>query len=137
MNSQYKLMRELKSEESFSTQTANHLDLKDYDYETLISSAKQRISDLEKSKKCSDDNENENVKSIRKILKSKIRFDFPDKLFQVLKFQTKSYVSLPFTRMKSNKKLNMKLETLLLLFTCSVVMFKVLTVFEVFSPIIS
>jgi len=35
---------ELKSEESFSTQTANHLDLKDYDYETLISSAKQRIS---------------------------------------------------------------------------------------------
>jgi len=47
MNSQYKLMRELKSEESFSTQAANHLDLKDNDYETLISSAKQRISDLE------------------------------------------------------------------------------------------
>ncbi len=50
MNSQYKFMRsltELKSEESFSTQAANHLDLKDNDYETLISSAKQRISDLE------------------------------------------------------------------------------------------
>jgi hypothetical protein len=128
---------ELKSEESFSTQIANHLDLKDYDYKTLKSSAKQRISDLEKSKKCSDDNENENVKSIRKILKSKNRFDFSDKLFKVLKFQIKSYVSLPFTRMKSNKKLNMNLETLLLLFTCSFVMFKVLTVFEVFTPIIS
>jgi hypothetical protein len=129
-------LTELKSEESFSTQTANHLDL-DYDYETLISSAKQRISDLEKSKKCSDDNENENVKSIRKILKSKNRFDFPDKLFKVLKFQIKSYVSLPFTRAKSNKNLNMKLETMLLLFSCSVIMFRMLIVFEVFTPTIS
>ncbi len=38
-------------------------------YETLVSSAKQKISYLEKSKKASDTNENEIVKSIRKILK--------------------------------------------------------------------
>ena len=59
--------------------------MKDYDYETLlISSAKQKISDLEKSKKRLDTNENEIVKSVRKILKSKNRFDYPDKLFQIL-----------------------------------------------------
>lgn len=132
-----KVMRsltELNLEESFSTQIANQLELKDYDYETLISSAKQKISDLEKSKKGSNTNENENVISIKKILKSKNRFDYPEKLFQVLKFQIKSFAPLPFLRAKSNKNFNKTSEMLLLLFSCSVIMFRILTVFEVFTP---
>ena len=130
-------LTELNSEESFSTQIANQLELKDYDYETLISSAKQKISDLEKSKKVSNTNENGNVISIKNILKSKNRFDYPEKLFQILKFQIKSFAPLPFISAKSNKNFNKTSEMLLLLFSCSVIMFRILTVFEVFTPTIN
>ena len=71
---------------SFTSEIGSILNLNQYDYETLIIKAEETVKILDSEKKSKIKTFNENVINIRKVLDSKNRYEYADKLFKLLKF---------------------------------------------------
>ena len=52
---------------------------------------------------------NENVLAIRSVFKTKNRFEYSNKMFNLLKFEVVSYVPKPFKRRNNELKLKLKI----------------------------
>ena len=126
-------LAEHKQEGSFTTNIAYDLQLSNYDYDTLLNVAKIAIKQLEISKK-TESEVNSNVKKIRDILHTKNRFDYREKLFQILKFETTYYIPKPFKRAYKSTVIEINLEpsTIINTLIVTIFLFKLLKASNVF-----
>jgi hypothetical protein len=103
-------LAEIKFENSYTTQIATHMNLKDYEYDTLLNSAESAVKLLDSDKKYMRSKPvNDNVLAIRAVFKTRNRFEYSNKMFNLLKFEVVSYVSKSFKR--KSMVLTLKLKT--------------------------
>jgi hypothetical protein len=95
---------------SFISEIGSILNLKELDYETVISKAEETVKILDSEKKSKIKTHNENVIQIIKVLDSKNRYEYADKLFNLLKFEVTSYVAKPFRRRRLGVTIKLKLK---------------------------
>ena len=118
--SMLKIMCNMPYQNSFTSEIGSILNLNQYDYETLIIKAEETVKILDSEKKSKIKTFNENVIKIRKVLDSKNRYEYSDKLFNLLKFEVASYVAKPFRRRRLGVtiKIKLKLDINLVLLFC-------------------
>jgi len=86
------------------------IQLKDYEYDTLLNSAEVAVKLLDLAKKTiRSKSVNENILAIRTVFKTKKRFEYSNKMLYLLKFEVVSYVPKTFKRRKNALKLKLKM----------------------------
>jgi hypothetical protein len=97
----------VKLENSFVIEIASYLKLSfDFDYGTLINESEAKIDELKQIMKPHENMCNmEMINKLKRVFNSKNRFTIADQLFELIKFETKSYIPVDKQRIPKKRKI--------------------------------